>query len=76
MRIGLARRVLFYLESGLSHSAAVKKAVEEMRKRVDGYGGAILVTPQGQIGLYHNTPKMAFAFSDKNGKIKGGIEVR
>ncbi len=75
MRITLARRVLFYLEIGLSPNAAVKKAVEEMRKRVDGYGGAILVTPKGQIGLYHNTPKMAFAFSDKSGKIKTGIEI-
>ena len=35
---------------------------------MDGYGGAILVTPQGQVGLYHNTPKMAIAFSDKRGK--------
>jgi beta-aspartyl-peptidase (threonine type) len=75
MRITLARRVLFYLEMGLSPSAAVKKAVEEMRKRVDGYGGAILVTRKGEIGLYHNTPKMAFAFSDQTGKIKAGIEI-
>lgn len=74
MRITLARRVLFYLEMGLSPNAAVKKAVEEMRRRVDGYGGAILVAPSGKIGLYHNTPKMAFAFSGKNGKIKAGIE--
>ena len=75
IRIGLARKVLSYLEAGMSAPAAVKKGVEEMRRRVDGYGGAILVTPKGEIGLYHNTPKMAFAFSNKNGAIKAGIKI-
>lgn len=75
MRIGLARLVLFHLQSGLPPSTAVKKGVEEMRWRVDGYGGAILVTPKGQIGLYHNTPRMAFAYSDKNGEVKAGIKT-
>ncbi len=75
MRIGLARQVLNYLEKGLSPTVAVKNAIEEMRKRVDGYGGAILVTPQGQIGLYHNTPKMAFAYSEKSGQVKAGIKL-
>ncbi|MGH8003509.1 MAG: isoaspartyl peptidase/L-asparaginase [Limisphaerales bacterium] len=74
MRIGLARLVLVHLQNGLSPAAAVKKAVEEMRKRVDGYGGAILVTPQGRVGLYYNTPRMAFAYSDKTGAIKAGIK--
>jgi len=75
MRIGLARLVLFHLQAGLSPSSAVKKAVEEMRRRVDGYGGAILVTPRGQIGLYHNTPRMAFAYSEKGGEVKAGIKT-
>ncbi len=75
MRIGLARRILNYIENGADAPNAVKKAVEEMRRRVDGYGGAILVTPKGEIGLYHNTPKMAFAYSDKTGDIKAGIKV-
>lgn len=74
MRIGLARRVLNYLENGTSASGAVRKGVEEMRQRVDGYGGVILVTPKGQIGLYHNTPRMAFAYSDKDGEIRSGIK--
>ncbi len=73
MRIGLARLILFNIQNGFSPTAAVKKGVEEMRRRVDGYGGAILVTPKGQIGLYHNTPRMAFAFSEKSGEIKVGI---
>jgi len=75
MRIGLAKRVLNYLEKGLSPSTAVKNAIEEMRKRVDGYGGAILVTPQCKIGLYHNTPKMAYAYSGKNEEVKAGIDL-
>ena len=74
MRIGLAKRVLNYLEKGVSAPNAVKKAVEEMRRRVDGYGGAILVTPKGQVALYHNTPRMAFAYLDKSGEIKAGIK--
>lgn len=75
MRIGLARLVLFHIQTGHSPVTAVKNAVEEMRRRVDGYGGAILVTPKGQVGLYHNTPRMAFAHSDKTGEIKAGIKV-
>ncbi len=74
MRIGLAKRVLNYFENGVSAPNAVKKAVEEMRRRVDGYGGAILVTPKGQIEFYHNTPRMAFAYSEKGGEIKAGIK--
>lgn len=75
IRIGLARRVLSYLEAGHSANGAVKKAVEEMRRRVDGYGGAILVTSKGKIGLYHNTPKMAIAYSEKSGEVKASIKV-
>ncbi len=75
MRIGLAKRVLNYLESGASTASAVKKAVEEMRRRLDGYGGAILVTHKGEIGFYHNTPRMAFAYSEKNREVKAGIKA-
>jgi len=57
------------------HSApsAARAAIDLLARRVQGYGGIILISPSGEYGFAHNTPKMAFAFPDISGHIVAAI---
>lgn len=54
--------------------AAAKQSVELLEKRVEGWGGVILIDKQGNYGFAHNTTKMAFAFVDESGDIIAKIK--
>lgn len=41
--------------------SAAARAVAHMRARVDGYGGVIVVAPDGSVGVAHSTARMAWA---------------
>lgn len=57
------------------HSApiAARMAIDLLARRVQGYGGIILISPSGEYGFAHNTPKMAFAYPDTSGHIIAAI---
>ena len=57
-------------------SAACREAVLVLSERVDGLGGVIMVATDGRIGLYHNTPRMAYAFIEgMSGSTGAGISL-
>ncbi len=74
MKVLLAKRIVDNLSRGLVANKAIKEAVDYMFERVNGRGGAIAISKNGDIGVYHNTPKMAFAYV-LDGKIISGIKV-
>ena len=74
MRVLLAKRVIDNISKGLKPQTAVEEALNYMLNRVNGKGGAIVINRNGEIGFYHTTPKMAYAYV-KNGKIVKGIKV-
>jgi beta-aspartyl-peptidase (threonine type) len=39
--------------------------------RLGGHGGVILLGPTGEIGLAHNTPRMAWGLATVEGKSLG-----
>ncbi len=41
---------------------ACEGAIEVLARRVDGFGGLIMVDRRGMVGYHHNTPRMAYAF--------------
>lgn len=65
MRVMLCRTACDGLKENPAMSAA-GKAIRILAERVDGYGGVIMLSPDGRYGFAHNTPKMAFAYVGEN----------
>lgn len=75
MKILLAKTVTDQLELGKSAPAAARYGIRRLADKVQGLGGVITISNQGEYGWYHNTPKMAFAFWEpKSKKIKTVIQ--
>lgn len=76
VRVALARRVLEQLEKGQAPSTAASHGLHTLRQRVPESGGAgcIVLTPQGHVGWAYNTPAMAYAFRDAEGRT--GVAVQ
>ncbi len=44
----------------LGPEKSAEAAIQYLRRRVGGYGGIILMTPDGAVGVAHNTERMAY----------------
>ncbi len=62
MRLLMARRACEFLAHGLSAQAAAEAAIRLLSERLGGDGGLILIDRQGQVGLAHNTPNLAYGY--------------
>jgi len=63
---------------GLRTMPPMKAAVNSMdilEKRVGGYGGVIIISPSGEYGFAHNSPRMAFAYADDRGTPQAHIRT-
>ena len=61
MRLVLSHLAVIELKHGMSAQEVAAGAVEYLGKRVNGEGGVILVTSDGEVAAAHNTPFMAWA---------------
>lgn len=59
----------------LPAAQAARSAIRVLETRVHGLGGIILIDRHGNYGLAHNTPRMAFAYVNSDGKIVSGIHM-
>ncbi|NOX88255.1 MAG: hypothetical protein GXO77_04450 [Calditrichaeota bacterium] len=59
LRVMLARTVIESLKQGQSAQQAAESAVGELRLRVQGDGGVIVIDRNGNMGFAYNTPHMA-----------------
>ncbi len=59
MRLMLAKSATDFLRSGLSAKQAAEKSVNDLKDRVSGDGGIILIDKNGQAAYAYNTPFMA-----------------
>ena len=50
---------------------AASEAIAYLFDRLGGHGGVILLGPTGEIGLAHNTPRMAWGLATAAGKTLG-----
>lgn len=66
MRVCLAREIMYKFSSGKSLQESVDASLELMRQRVDGFGGAIAVGNDGQIGIGFTTEMMPWAYINSN----------
>jgi beta-aspartyl-peptidase (threonine type) len=74
MKLVLAKWTADRVEGGAAPQDAAQHALYYMKSRLDGHGGIIVVDARGRIGIAHNTPRMAWAVSTKQG-TKVGIEI-
>lgn len=50
-------------------------SMDLLLRRGKGYGGVIMISPDGQYGFAHNTPRMAFAYADDDGSVNAAIKI-
>ncbi|MFW9922513.1 MAG: isoaspartyl peptidase/L-asparaginase [Candidatus Thorarchaeota archaeon] len=72
LKIMLAKKISQYLENGQSPNNAVIRALDDMKKKVQGNGGAIIIDKNSEIGFYFTSKRMAWAYV-KNDVLKSGI---
>ena len=64
MKTCLARHVMYEFTSGQNKTLqqSIDSSLAMMASRVDGYGGAIAVSNNGQIGVGFSTKMMSWAY--------------
>lgn len=78
LKYTLASRALHSTGDGRTPSDALRASLMGMRARLGGCGGAIMLGPQGQIGVAFSTPRMAWAACGKvtGGTVHSGVDRR
>ena len=72
MKLVLAKWAADRVESGSLPEWIAKEAMNYLKQRLNGHGGIILLDAQGQFGIAHNTPRMAWALQSAQ-KQEAGI---
>jgi L-asparaginase / beta-aspartyl-peptidase len=73
MKLVLAKWTADRVLAGNLPEWAAQEAINSLQQRLNGHGGIIVLNAQGQFGIAHNTPRMAWA-SRTVGKEEAGIE--
>lgn len=74
MKMVLAKYATDLIQHGRDASQAAREAIDLMGKRLEGYGGLILIDREGRAGFAHNTPHMAAAWYDDEGRLHTYIQ--
>lgn len=54
---------------------AAQLGIDILKKKVNGLGGVIGIDHCGAYAFAHNTPRMAFAYAEENGKVIANIKI-
>lgn len=73
MKLVLAKWTADRVSAGNLPEWAAQEAMNYLKQRLNGHGGIIVLDAQGQFGIAHNTPRMAWA-SKTVKKEEAGIE--
>jgi beta-aspartyl-peptidase (threonine type) len=71
MKLVLAKWTTDRIAAGNLPEWAAQEAMNYLKQRVNGHGGIIVLNPEGQIGIAHNTPRMAWAFKSVKSEDAG-----
>ena len=71
MKLVLGKWATDRVAQGIAPDQAAKEAIAYLFARLGGHGGIILLGPDGEFGLAHNTPGMAWGVADKQGQRTG-----
>jgi len=73
MKLVLAKWTADRVSAGNLPEWAAQEAMNHLKQRLNGHGGIIVLNAQGQFGIAHNTPRMAWALKTSK-KEEAGIE--
>lgn len=71
MKLVLGKWAVDRVASGSAPQEAASAAIDYLYTRLGGHGGIILLGPDGQLGLAHNTPRMAWGIATAEGREWG-----
>jgi beta-aspartyl-peptidase (threonine type) len=71
MKLVLGKWAVDRVATGSSPQQAANAAIDYLYGRLQGHGGIILLGPDGQIGIAHNTPRMAWGYANPTGHHLG-----
>jgi beta-aspartyl-peptidase (threonine type) len=74
MKLVLGKWATDRVSQGVTPELAAQQAIAYLYQRLGGHGGIILLAPDGQFGLAHNTPHMAWGIATKAG-LRTGLSV-
>ena len=75
MKLVLAKWTADRVAAGNLPEWAAQEAMNYLKQRLNGHGGIIVLNAQGQVGIAHNTPRMAWALKTMRTE-DAGIERR
>jgi len=73
MKLVLAKWTADRVLAGNLPEWAALEAMNYLKQRLNGHGGIIVLNAQGQFGIAHNTPRMAWAYKTSK-KEEAGVE--
>ena len=71
MKLVLGKWAVDRIAQGNQAEPTAKAAIDYLYSRLGGHGGIILLTPTGEIGIAHNTPRIAWGIHDASGQRLG-----
>jgi beta-aspartyl-peptidase (threonine type) len=71
MKLVLGKWATDRVAQGIAPELAAQQAISYLFARLGGHGGIILLGPDGQPGIAHNTPGMAWGLADSKGQRTG-----
>src|ERR1700728_2155961 len=71
MKLVLGKWAVDRVAAGATPQSAASAAIDYLFTRLGGHGGIILLGPDGQIGIAHTTPRMAWGIATANGTQLG-----
>ena len=71
MKLVLGKWAVDQVQAGMKPQQAAVAAIDYLYDRLGGHGGIILMGPDGEIGIAHNTPRMAWGLASAEGKSLG-----
>ncbi|RXH58353.1 isoaspartyl peptidase/L-asparaginase [Granulicella sibirica] len=71
MKLVLGKWAVDRIARGEHAEPTAQAAIQYLYNRLGGHGGIILLTPGGDIGIAHNTPRIAWGIHDANGPRLG-----
>ena len=71
MKLVLGKWATDRVSQGVTPELAAQQAISYLFARLGGHGGIILLGPDGQFGIAHNTPGMAWGIANKTGHRTG-----
>jgi len=67
MKLVLGKWAVDRVAAGATPQSSSAAAIDYLFTRLGGHGGIILLGPDGQIGIAHNTPRMAWGYATSEG---------